>query len=197
MAAFDACGTILDGMSEPEARDDGVKHLTAGNWLDPDPICLKFGPIREDWTERFLTVDLASFVPSAVRELWEAAHGLLLYGWFFYAIYAMGEHELRRVADAAVLHSYQQAGGPPNKKRDHEGELRWPDMMRRVDWLIEAGAIPAEKRQRWDGLRDLRNETTHISIRHLAPPHEALRVLELLAGEIDALFEAAPADASL
>jgi hypothetical protein len=48
-------------------------------------------------------------VPGEVREMWEAARGLLLYGWFFYAIYAIGEHELRRVADAAVLHRYQQA----------------------------------------------------------------------------------------
>ena len=190
-------------MSEPQAPDDGVKHLTTGNWLEPDPICLKFGelnlatreqraPTGERWTERFLAIDLASTVPSEIREMWEAARGLLLYGWFFYAIYAIGEHELRRVADAAVLHRYQQAGGPPNKKLDHEGEQRWPDLMRRVNWLIEAGVIPAEKRDRWDSLRDLRNETTHVSIRHLTTPHEALRVLELLAGEIDALFAPEP-----
>jgi hypothetical protein len=78
--------------------------------------------------------------------------------------------------------------GPPNKKRGPEGELRWPDMMRRVDWLIEAGVIPYGKRARWDGIRDLRNETTHISIRHLTDPYDVLRVLELLAGEIGALF---------
>ena len=61
-------------------------------------------------------------------------------------------------------------------------------MMTRVDWLIAAGIIPAEKRARWDLIRDLRNETTHASIRHLTTPHEALRVLDLLAPEIDALF---------
>ncbi|MGP0100679.1 MAG: hypothetical protein ACLPUT_03535 [Solirubrobacteraceae bacterium] len=186
-------------MSEPQAPDDGVKHLTTGNWLEPDPICLKFvevnlataarrPPTGEGWAERFLAVDLAPAVPSEVRDMWEAARGLLLYGWFYYAIYAIGEHELRRVADAAILHRYQQAGGPPNKKRGPEGEQRWPNMMRRVNWLIEAGVVPAAKRERWDGLRDLRNETTHISIRHLTTPHEVLRVLELLAVEIDALF---------
>jgi hypothetical protein len=51
-----------------------------------------------------------------------------------------------------------------------------------------AGVVPAVKRERWDGLRDLRNETTHISIRHLETSHEVLRVLDLLAGEIDTLF---------
>lgn len=58
--------------------------------------------------------------------------------------------------------------------------------MKRVDWLISAGVIPAEKRDRWDLVRGLRNETTYASIRHLTTPHEVLRVLELLAGEIDA-----------
>jgi hypothetical protein len=48
--------------------------------------------------------------------MWKAARGLLL----------------RRVADAAVLHRYQQAGGSPNKQPGSEGEPRWPDMMTRV-----------------------------------------------------------------
>jgi hypothetical protein len=186
-------------MSEPQVPDDGVKHLSTGNWLEPDPICLKFvevnlataerrPPTGEGWAERFLAVDLAPTVASEVRDMWEAARGMLLYGWFYYAIYAIAEHQLRRVADAAVLHRYQQAGGPPNKKPGPEGEERWPDLMKRVDWLISADVIPAEKRDRWDLVRGLRNETTHASIRHLTTPHEALRVLELLAVEIDALF---------
>jgi hypothetical protein len=62
--------------------------------------------------------------------------------------------------------------------------------MRRVDWLIDAGVISPDKRDRWDGLRDLRNETTHMSIRHLTTPHEVLRALELLARDIDALLGA-------
>lgn len=73
-----------------------------------------------------------------------------------------------------------------------EGEQRWPDLMKRVDWLIDAGVIPTEKRDRWDLVRGLRNETMHASIRHLTTPHEALRMLELLAGEIDALFAREP-----
>ena len=64
--------------------------------------------------------------------------------------------------------------------------------MTRVNWLVSAGVIPTEKRDRWDLVRGLRNETTHASIRHLTPPHEALRVVELLAGEIDALFAPEP-----
>lgn len=82
-----------------------------------------------------------------------------------------------------------QAGGPPNKKRDPEdGQARWPDFKRRVEWLIEHSVIPVEKRGRWDAIRELRNETTHASIRYLVMPLDGLNVLDLLAPEIDALF---------
>jgi hypothetical protein len=37
-------------------------------------------------------------------------------------------------------------------------------------------------------MRDLRNETTHASIRHLVMPIDVLRLLDLLTPEIDALF---------
>lgn len=111
-------------MSEDGPPDDGVKHLTASNWLEVDPICQKFEELNpatgqrrsatgEAWAARFLAVDLAPTVPIEVRDMWEAARGMLVYGWFYYAIYAMGEHQLRRVADAAILHRYQQADGPP------------------------------------------------------------------------------------
>jgi hypothetical protein len=57
---------------------------TIGNWLEPDPICLKFGelnlatakhraPTGARWAERFLAIDLWPTVPSEVREMWEAA----------------------------------------------------------------------------------------------------------------------------
>lgn len=40
--------------------------------------------------------------------------------------------------DASVLHRYQQAGGPPKRKRDpDDGQLRWPNLTRRIEWLIE------------------------------------------------------------
>jgi hypothetical protein len=47
--------------------------------------------------------------------------------------------------------------------------------MKRVDWLISASVIPAEKRECWDLVRGLRNETTHATMRHLTTPHEVLR----------------------
>ncbi len=57
---------------------------------------------------------------------------------------------------------------------------------------VDLAPTVGEKRGRWDLVRGLRNETAHAHIRHLRPPHEALRVLELLAAEIGALFAPEP-----
>jgi hypothetical protein len=188
-------------MSEPDVGNDGVKHLTTSNWLEPDYIPAKYVEIHQQtgerraasgnaWVERFLAVTLAPSVPAEVREMWDVAQGVLCYGWFYYPLYAIGEHQLRRIADAATLHRYRQAGGPASKRRDpDDGMPTWPSFKRRVDWLIGTGVIPPEKQGRWDTIRALRNETTHASSRHIAPPTESLRVLELLADEIDALFD--------
>ena len=186
-------------MTDSGQRDDGVKHLTAENWLQADETGRAFGAINlltgerraasgDGWAEQFLAVDLNAAAPVEIRDMWEVARGLALYGWFYYPLYAIAEHQLRRVADAAVLHRYKQAGGAANKKPDPEGELSWPGFKRRVDWLIANEIIAPEKRQRWDTMRDLRNETTHASIRHLVMPIDVLRLLDLLAPEIDALF---------
>ena len=188
-------------MSDSGDRDDGVKHPTAENWLDPDETGRGFGELNlatgehraasgRGWTEQFLAVELDATVPTEIRDMWEVARGVALYGWFYYPLYAIAEHQLRRVADAAVLHRYRQAGGPPRSKRDAEGEVRWPALQRRVEWLISSGVISPEKRHRWDTMRELRNETTHASIRHLVMPLDVLRLLDLLAPEIDALFAA-------
>jgi Domain of unknown function (DUF4145) len=185
-------------MGQRTAGDgDGVKHLTAENWLTPDQTGRAFVEINpatgarrpasaEEWARRYLAVDLADSVPADVRDMWEVARGVLLYGWFYYPLYEIGENQLRRVADTAVLHRYQQAGGPA--QGFSEGEPTWPTFKRRVEWLLDKKIIREEVRGRWEAIRELRNEASHASRRYLTTPIDGERVLEMLATEIDALF---------
>lgn len=136
------------------------------------------------WAEHFLRVELSAEVPSDVRDMWTIARGILLYGWYFYPLYALGDAELHRVADAAVLHRYQQANGPPDPRTGSA-----PSLRSRLEWLIARGIIRKESAPRWDAIRELRNEGSHADFAHLAMPMDALRSLEILATEIDALFQ--------
>jgi hypothetical protein len=177
----------------------GVKRLTIDNWLMPDDIGRAFVEVNaatgerrpataESWAQRFLAIELGQCVPAEIRDMWEVARGALLYGWFYYALYALGEHELRRVVDAAALYRYRQAGGPPLKKPDREGKSRWPPFKARVAWLADHGILPQASRGRWEAIVDLRNEGSHATFRHLVMPIDALMTMKLLAQEISGLF---------
>ena len=89
-------------MSDTDRR---FKALTAENWLEPDPTGDAFGEIHlgtgdrrpmsgDRWVEHFLRVELSADVPGDVRDMWSIARGVLLYGWFFYPLYALGDAEL-------------------------------------------------------------------------------------------------------
>jgi hypothetical protein len=162
--------------------------------MEPDEVSSAFAALdlstgarrdlsADDWAERFLAIELSLLVPEQIRDMWAVARGVLLYGWFFYPLYALGEDQLRRVADAAVLLRYQQAGGPRNPTSD-----RWPDLKPRLDWLVAQGVINRRVAPRWDAIRNLRNYGSHASSARIEMPTEALRSLAVLAEEIDALY---------
>jgi hypothetical protein len=163
------------------------KRLTEDNWRDPDPAGQAFGEINlatgeerpmtaQRWAQRILAVHLNDDVPADVRDLWEVARGVLLYGYFFYPLYMLGDEQLHRVADAAILHRYRQLGGPTHPRT---GDA--PSFAPRLEWLIDNGHIPASLKVRWDAIRGLRNLGSHAERQSLQMPISALNSLSLLA----------------
>jgi hypothetical protein len=174
------------------------KYLTAENWLHPDEAGRAFGEVNlrtgetlpasaERWAERFLAVELSPKVPSDVRDMWVIARGVLLYGWFFYTLYALGDEQLHRVADAAVLYRYEQADGPRDSRTG-----RLPNLKPRLDWLIAQGIIDSKVDQRWDAIRNLRNYGSHATFARIDTPIGALQTLEVLAEETTLSFRDRP-----
>jgi hypothetical protein len=123
-------------------------------------------------------------VPAEVKDLWEVARGVLLYGYFFYPLYMLGDEQLHRVADAAVLHRYRELGGLSHARTEDP-----PTFGRRLEWLIRNGHIPAALEIRWNAIRGLRNLGSHVERHSLQMPIDALNSLALLAKEINSLFE--------
>ena len=170
------------------------KQLSLENWREPDPAHRAFGEFNpqtgerramtaERWAETILAVELDDTVPREVREMWSVARGLLLYGWYFYPLYALGDEQLHRVADAAVLYAYRHRGGPEDPAAKTP-----PNLHRRLSWLMSHGHIDPALRVRWDAIRELRNLGSHASRITLLMPGNVVGSLHLLAGEIDALF---------
>jgi hypothetical protein len=84
------------------SEDLGFKALTLDNWREPDPTSGQFVRPSEivgavamdgaDWARAILNKQLDErTVPLEVVRAFEVARGCMLYGWFFYPLYRLGE----------------------------------------------------------------------------------------------------------
>ena len=166
----------------------GFKELTLGNWDQPDPANEVFGRISRivgphkmtgaDWAREFLSVELKPQVPEQIGELFAVARGALVYGWFYFPMYLLGEDQLHRVLEAAGKLRYIELGGPRAR----------PSFKHAVDWLIACAVIPAEDHDRWDSVRDLRNAASHPERQGAIAPGAVLRTIRETAHDINRLF---------
>jgi len=173
------------------ARSDppAFKTLSCENWQEPDPTSTTFWRLSQvvdrpldmggnDWAREFLAVEVKDHVPPSVRDLFAVARGALLYGWFFYPLFRLGEEQLYRVVEAAVIACY----------RDLDGRKSDPTFEHAVGWLIEQGIIPADDQERWTATRTLRNRASHLEDQAVMPPGTVLAMLKATAHDINRLF---------
>lgn len=164
------------------------KELTLANWDQPDPANAAFGQISRvvgprkmtggDWAREFLSVELGPHVPEQLTELFAVARGALLYGWFFYPMFLLGEDQLHRVLETAIKVRYAELGGPHRR----------PTFKHAIDWLIQCKVIPPEDGERWDGARTMRNAASHPERQGAIAPGTVLRTLRETAHDINRLF---------
>lgn len=168
--------------SEPSPL--GFKHLTLENWTEADLVnkhFVRLSPLagrvemgQDDWARNFLAVDLSEDVPSEIRDLFAIARGAMLYGWFFYPLFRLGEEQLYRVLETAAKLRYREAGGTTNR----------PTYIEVIDSLIGLGFISADERERWTAARKLRNHASHPERAAVVPPGFALGMLNAIARDI-------------
>ncbi len=164
------------------------KELKLANWDQPDPANAAFGRISRivgprkmtgnDWAREFLSVELGGQVPEGVSEPFAVARGALLYGWFFFPMFLLGEDQLHRVLETAVKTRYAELGGP----------RRRPTLEHAIDWLTDCKVIPPEDRERWEGVRMMRNVASHPEQQGAMAPGPVLRTLRETAHDINRLF---------
>jgi hypothetical protein len=163
------------------------KQLSLENWTEPDPTSTRFvqpegGFVAMDgqeWARYFLSEELRDHVPERVRELFEVARGALLYGWFFYPLFQLGQEQLYRVLEAGAHACYHDVMEGPKQR------ARFAEM---IDWLTAKGVIVARERFFWDAARHLRNIASHPERRAVMPPGQTLATLRGTAHHINLLF---------
>jgi hypothetical protein len=167
----------------------GFKILTTDNWLQPDPTASVFVKIShgdgsvtpvsgQDWATQFLSPTLAEDVPKDVRALFEVARGSMVYGYFFYPLYALAVEQLFRVAEAAVSMKCKSLGAP-------EKLWKFQDTLK---YLVDRKVITEHDRSEWDAIRGLRNEASHPKQQTILPPGLAASLLARMADRINSLF---------
>jgi hypothetical protein len=166
----------------------GYKKLTIENWTESDPVNHNFARLsplvgriqmdQNDWAREFLSVGLDDHVPEEIRDLFEIARGAMLYGWFFYPLFRLGEEQLYRVLEAATQLRYRQQEGPKKSPRYEET----------ITLLTKQGVIPLEEVERWTAARRLRNEASHPKQVSVMPPGAVLGMLKVSARDINDLF---------
>jgi hypothetical protein len=141
-----------------------------------------YHPTVDQRAAEFLQPQLSERVPLEVHRLFEIARGALLYGVFFYPLYALGSEQLLRVVEAAVAHKCVELVAPRNVQR---GAFRM-----QLAYLSQEGLIPDAAWVRWDATRNLRNLASHPKKPTLYGPGEALESLWITTEQINALYPA-------
>ena len=170
------------------------KKLTADNFLVPDRTNTlqagidrpghEYQPSAAEWARQILRAELGPEVPKPVAVLFEGAHGLLLYGYFWCPLYAHGVAESFQVADSAVAAKCEIEGAPARAV---------PTFQTRIAWLFKRGVLNEADVTEWESLRFLRTEFVQRSERTLFPGPWALDLLERVARDVNRLYRGSPA----
>ena len=173
-----------------QAASLGFKKLTKENWKIPDPFNDYFIKLNlytgeklkitdDERAEEFLKIELTPSVPIEVRRQFEAARGAMLYGCFFYPLFALGADQLLRVAESAVTH---KCSIRKLAKKSARYEIK-------LQKLKDSGYLTTDEHDGWELLRKMRNELSHSKIQTVFPAFEAISILKNVADKINRLFQ--------
>jgi len=152
-------------------------RITHENWLAPDrKNYMPLGVAKDQWVEPFLELRLETTVPRDVIQVFEVARGCMIYSWFFYPLATLAVKQCTRGAEFAA----RERCCILQQEAENFGE--------NLRTLIAAGIISVADESRWQVMRELRNNRSHLKGFMLTDPGQALGVLRTTAELINALF---------
>ncbi len=165
-----------------------MKHINQMNWMEPDTSGEFARVDPEAWRDAFLAIRLHEGVPSEIVELFEAARGCMIYGWFFSPLMILGVEQCYRLLEAAVRVRCMQLELPV-AVQDRQGRTHALSFSRNLRQLIERGAISKEDATLWKQAGELRHWAALPE--HPVPvgPDHASTALTRAASLLNRLFE--------
>jgi hypothetical protein len=167
----------------------GFKRITWANWLEPDGAL--DGIMRptsngvlvplssKDYLEDIYRPSLGDNVPEELHDLFEVARGAMSYGYFFYPLFTLAADQLFRIAERAIAMKCESIAAPKSKKTFEE----------KIAYLRERAVLSEEDKRRWDGIRDLRNRSSHPDRQDILPPAVTIHLIATIAGRINSLYD--------
>lgn len=152
-------------------------RITPENWLLPDrKNYAPFGISQDAWIQLFLAAKLKPTVPKDVVRVFEIARGAMIYSWFFFPLATLGLEQCTRVGEFAIRERCRTLPGKPGTFAEN------------LATLLAAGVISAEDESRWQAMRSLRNDSSHLDGFTLTDPGEASWCMNSVVELINSLF---------
>lgn len=124
-----------------QQKEFEVKTITSNNICLPDENSKR--SISEDKINDFLTrisnATLNNSVPSEVKNMFKVTRGTMVYGYFFYPLFALASEQLFRILESAIDFKCRALGAPKRKTKCFKDK---------VDWLCNQNVI-SEKDEWW------------------------------------------------
>jgi len=152
-------------------------RITPENWSLPDrkhyePI----GVAKADWAAPFLKPRLNATVPQNIIQAFEIARGCMIYSWFFYPLATLAAEQCMRIGELAAW------------ERCRMFQQESDNFHANLQTLFAAGVISSNDESRWQAMRRLRNDRSHIKTVMLAGPWQTLGILHDTVNLINQLF---------
>lgn len=152
-------------------------RITPENWLKPDrKNYVPVGFTNEQWIAMFLRHRLDASVPRGVIQVFEIARGAMIYSWFFYPLASLGIEQCTRIAEFAA------------REKCSALQISVTNFSECISKLHAAGYISDRDEPRWQALRRLRNDFSHLDGLTLLDPGQAVSTLGTMTELINSLF---------
>lgn len=133
----------------------------------------------EDLQQHISILILSSKIPEEVKQVFNGARDLYLFGYFRYYFFTISNHYALLSLESAMQNRYNQLLGKPKK---------FLPLSEIIKKLTDKGVIKKEDKFVYDISRELRNSFSHLTSPPVITPADALRTLERVKEDIEKLF---------